>query len=323
MNLPYLLRLACASSAVFFLLNALLGLAVWLAAPFAIRAAERMAARGAARFLFALRLLPAGLSLLAVVCVCVPSYLWLEPVDVPERVGFLCLAAALAGAGVWTASLVRVFRALARSRAFLRHCRGFAREVLLPHDPAPVWLLENSNPSVALAGIVRPRLLVGASVLRALSPGELTAALRHERAHQRSRDNLKRLWLLLSPDCLPGIRAFANIDRAWARFAEWAADDSSTQGDARRALSLAAALVRVSRMSAAAPPPVLATPLLGAASDLAVRVDRLLSENSRRATRRAVPLALAAPALVGIVLGTMLDPAILQAAHRFMETLID
>ena len=108
-------------------------------------------------------------------------------------------------------------------------------------------------------------------------PGQLAAALRHEEAHRISRDNLKRLLLLLAPGLLPGLHGFGAIERGWARFSEWAADDDAVAGDAHRSLSLAAALVRVARMGGSAPVSPLTAAFLGDSREISARVDRLLS----------------------------------------------
>jgi hypothetical protein len=320
-NLPYWPRLVCASLAVFFLLNGALGAAVSLVAEMSIRAVGRMKAARAARMLFVLRMVPCGVSALVVTCLCVPSYMWLEPAGVSERVGVWCLGAALAGAGVWAASAARAWGALVRSWAYVRYFRAQGREVMVAEDGAPVWVVERGAPPVALAGTVRPRVVVSEAVLGALSSAELSAALRHERAHAAARDNLKRLCLLLAPGCLPGWRGLGKVERAWRRFAEWAADDSAAARDERQSLCLAAALVRVSRMNAGARPPVLASSLLGDGSDLQARVERLLSGVPHESARgRGWRMACAGAAMMA---AAMLQPVTLRLAHRLMEMLIE
>ena len=113
--------------------------------------------------------------------------------------------------------------------------------------------------------------------MNALPAEQLAAALRHEEAHRVSRDNLKRLLLLLTPGLLPGLHGFHAIERGWARFTEWAADDEAVAGDAHLSLYLAAALVRIARMGGAPAPSPLATSFLGDSRELSARVDRLLS----------------------------------------------
>ena len=76
---PYLPRLLCLCLAAFFVIHFLVGLAVAVSGPAAVRAARRMRPRSAARFLLVLRLLPALLALFLVAGLCIPSYLWLEP----------------------------------------------------------------------------------------------------------------------------------------------------------------------------------------------------------------------------------------------------
>ncbi len=302
MTLSYAWRLLCLSGAVFFLIHFAVGAAVALGAPAAICLAERFPPRRAAGFLLGLRLLPAVLAAAVVAAVCVPSYLWLEPNAGVEHVGAACLAAAALGSAAWLFAGARAWRAALRSHRLLR----------------------DRQPCLALAGILRPRLIVSPTVRAVLTPEQFETALAHERAHWVSRDNLKRLLLLLAPGLLPFCPGFGRIERAWGRFTEWAADDSAAAGSTRRSLSLAAALVRVARLQTRPVALPLATSLLGEGPDLAARVARLLHPAPRRiaAERSRMPLGLAAA--LALAFGAILfHPATLSAAHQLLERLME
>ena len=158
--------------------------------------------------------------------------------------------------------------------------------------------------------------------MRVLSAARLAAALRHEEAHRVWRDNLKRLLLLLAPGLLPGLHGFGAIERGWARFTEWAADDDAVAGDARRSLSLAAALVRVARMGGSSPVSPLHAAFLGDSREISARVDRLLSPVAPAPAHPRKCLTAAAIALTAVSAATMLHPATLESAHRLIEQLI-
>jgi beta-lactamase regulating signal transducer with metallopeptidase domain len=320
----YFFRLLCLSLAAFFLVHLALGLVVSSLAPAAIRIARRLGPRRAVRFLLALRLFPLGIAMFAAAGLCVPSYLQFEPKATAEHIGFVCLAAAILGAAVWGVSIARALRAAAGSLRYTRHCRRIGRRTWLPGESSPVWVVERcAAPLLALIGVVRPRLVVSKNVLSGLSSRQLAAALRHEHAHWVSRDNLKRLLMLLAPDVFPFVRAFRAIERSWAMFAEWAADDSAVAGDSRHSLSLAAALVRVARMGAAAQPP-LASSLLAGDRDLAERVERLLHAAPGKCGRHRHALTISASlTLAASLLVVILQPATLRGVHLLLEHLID
>jgi Zn-dependent protease with chaperone function len=328
MILPYLVRLLCLSLACFFLVHLALGVGVSLLAPAVLALASRGRPRFAAGLLLAARLLPPVAAALAVAGICVPSYLWLEPDATVEKVGLGCLAAALLSVAIWGISMGRGLRAVALSIRYERHCRQVGREIRLAGETTPALVIEGAAGLLALAGVFHPRLVVSGAVVRELSAGQLAAALRHERAHATSHDNLKRLLMLLAPDCLPFRFRFLVglevLERGWARFTEWAADDGAVSGDSRRSVSLAGALVRVARMGAAAEASPLMTSLVADGRDLEARVDRLLSAAPRsERTAHGRPAWLAAILLVAGCLATVwIGPAILQAAHRLLERLI-
>ncbi len=320
MTVPYLVRLVCLSLACYFLLHTALAAAVWAVAGRAIRAAERLWPPDAARLLLALRLLPATLAGLAVAGLCVPSFLWLEPSGTAEEAGGACLAAALLGGAVWMAALGRGWRAVAQSRRCARMCGRVARPDSVAEGIA-VWVVDATAPVLALAGVMRPRVVISRGLMEALETEQLSAALRHEEAHRRSRDNLKRLALLLAPEILPGLRAFGPLERAWARGTEWAADEGAAAGDARRRLALADALVRAVRLGCAPRPAgPLATTLLDDPLDLEARVTRLLEAptGARPSARYWAVAGLAAGALAVV----LLQPGTLYTVHWLLEGLM-
>ncbi|MDE3165262.1 MAG: hypothetical protein KGN36_05605 [Acidobacteriota bacterium] len=297
----YLLRLLALSLAAFFLVQLAVGAAALAIAPCVLRAASRMRSRAAARTMLWLRWAPAIAGLLVVGAVCVPSYLRYEPGNTGEELGAFCVAGAVLALAVWTGAAIRGIRRIALSR---RRLRGG---------------VDGRGPLVAMAGFLRPRLMIAPAVVEALSPEQLDAALRHERAHGAAHDNLKRLLLAFTPGILPGVRGFARVERHWARFTEWAADDDAVAGDPRRAVALAGALVRVARLGPSSAP--LASCLLDG-DDLAERVERLLHPPAARAPQRN-GLWSAAPALAAaLAAGLAWSPAALEAAHHLLEHLV-
>jgi Zn-dependent protease with chaperone function len=325
MTLPYLLRLLCLCLASFFLLHLALALAVSCFAPAAIRLAAGFRPRLAARFLLLLRLFPAGFAAFLVAGLCAPSYLVLEPEATAEHVGWACLGAAALGAAICTLSIARGLRATVRSAMYIRQCKLRGAEMSAPGESLSLLLVEGSAPFLGLAGLFRPRLLISRPVMSALSPDQLAAALLHERAHGMSRDNLKRLAILLAPGILPVWSGFAALEAAWARFAEWAADDRAVAANGRRSLSLAAALVRVARLGPAPQVSALMTSLLADGRDLSMRVERLLvATPPGEATEPGRPglVAFAAVAPLATLMAILLQPASLNTAHRALEYLV-
>jgi Zn-dependent protease with chaperone function len=322
MNGPYLLRLLCLCLASFFAVNAAVGLAAALASRAAVVMAESMRARAAARFLLAVRLFPCVAGISAVLALCVPSYLWLEPQASSERIGWACLALALSGVASWLVSLARVTRALAFSVRFHRSCQRTGCQTLLPGDSAKAVIVERDAPLLALAGVFRPRLVVSQAVLRSLSAEELELALQHENAHRTSRDNLKRFFLLLSPAPIPFLRSYSAIERRWTKFSEWAADDEAVRGDSHRALTLAVALLRVARMGAAPRLTFLNTSLCADDQDLSARVERLLRIQPLPAKPQSSVRTRALGASLGIAVCAsflLAWPATLSLVHRLLE----
>lgn len=322
MNGSYLLRLLCLCFASFFAVNATAGLLMAFASSTVLKMAESMGARSASRFLLAVRLLPAALGMAAVLALCVPSYLWLEPHASSERIGWICLALALLGTVTGFISIARATRALASSVLLNRSWRRMRCEIQPKGVAAKAVVVQRGVPLLALAGVFRPQLVVSQAVLSALSPEELELAVQHENAHRQSRDNLKRFFLVLVPPALPWMGRFSTIDRNWARYSEWAADDEAVRGDSGRALTLASALLRVARMGPSPRLTFLHTSLCADDHDLAVRVERLLQDQLFPAKAYVSAGSVAIGTSLGIALctGTLLAwPTMLSAVHRLLE----
>jgi hypothetical protein len=324
-NLPYTMRLLCLCWASFFMLHLALAVAVRLGSGTAMRIAEHLKPRSAARFLFTLRIAPLALTLFAVLAFCVPSYLWLEPQATGERVGFLCMLSALLGIAIWAPALVRVIGAVRGTNLYLQRCARHGRRISVPGEASQALLLADKTPVLAVAGVFRPQLIISRRVMHGLSPEQREAALRHEQAHRVAGDNFKRFLLLLSPDVMPFVRAFGSLDRAWSKFTEWAADDHATEGDPHRAVSLAGALVRVARMGSKPHVGYLSCSLVGGDQELSERVDRLLRPQPKPAKRvkEFVPLLAGVGTLAVSTIAVMeLWPGSLSMVHRALEQLI-
>ncbi len=324
MILSYSLRLVCLCFAFFFLAHAALGLVAWTAGPAAIRLAERIRPRAAARFLFALRLLPAALGILVLFLLCVPSYLWLEPKASAERVGLLCIAAATAGAALWVTAAVRTVLAAVGSLRFRAQCDRGGEMLKSARENDRVAVIETDYPLIALAGLFHPRVVVSRSAMNALSAEELGAALEHERVHRTSGDNWKRLLLRATPEAVPFSRCFAKIEEAWLRFSECAADADATHGDEHASLALASALIEVARLGTARQVPAAVSSLVPDSRDLAERIHRLLAPQPPQSKYRVetiVAVAAASLLIAGLAVA-MFSPSALIAIHEILEHLI-
>jgi len=324
MTLPYVLRLICLCAAAFFLVHAALGLLLRLAARPIIQFAHRMKPREATHFLLLVRFLPVAASSFVVLSICLPSYLWFESGATKENVGAGFVIAALLGALIWIASLLRVGRAVAAAGQLVRKWKESCTESKFPGVSPPVEILESDAPVLLLAGVLRPRLVLSSGVLRSLSPQQLHSALRHEEAHRASRDNFKRLLLLLSPEIFPFARSFDLMDEAWALFSEWAADDDASGSNPEQSLTLAESLVRVARMGAAPRPAPLCTSFIPPDQDLAARVNRLLLPSSFQSELwRRLRAIFAGTACTLLVLLTFVlsRPSALQSVHQLLERL--
>jgi hypothetical protein len=197
-----------------------------------------------ARRLLTLRLLPAAGATLVVLALFAPAHLWLEPPDAAERIGVVPMVFAVLGFLLIARSGWRIAN-VAMSAARLASLPSIARSSGLTQ-----WSEMPMFSGIALAGVFRPRVLVGSSVRQLLTPAELDVALAHETAHQRAGDNLARALMHCAPDVFGLTRAARRLERLWENESECLADARAAQGQAARGASLASALVKVARLAA-------------------------------------------------------------------------
>lgn len=309
----FALRGIAVSLAFFVLLYGMLSLLVVLAWR-CIRFIPTVSERGLANLLFVARVLPLVSALLITLFLVIPSFDILEPRAIDEQVGRRPLvlgvcALLLIGWGLW-----RVIAAQRRTSRLVE--RWFKGAVPLQSgEAAATFQSRPEAPPLILVGVCRPKVLVSESTVALLSLKELQIALRHELAHMRSYDNLKKMMFRLSP--WPGMK---KLETAWSQAAELTADATAVSS-ARDAVDLAAALVKLSRLV-----PVAVTPACTVGfvtSSVETRVARLLAweEHGAIASRgrlwhAAVPIA---TAVVAIALSY--GPA-LALTHEITEWLI-
>jgi len=135
----------------------------------------------------------------------------------------------------------------------------------------PVFRTGKDAPSLTVAGVREPKVLVSEAAIAALTQPELRTALKHEIAHAQSYDNLKKLLFRVS--AFPGM---GDLEQAWAEQSELAADDAAVSCF-QDALDLAGALIKVSRLTTLRPQAELTTGLLHSSTALGTRVQRLVS----------------------------------------------
>jgi len=196
-----------------------------------------------ARRLLAVRLAPAALSLIVTATLFLPAHAWLEPVRGDERIGAIPLGLAALGLALLLAALGRGAGAIRT----IAHLTGSLPGRRLPDDRAPLREVQGYG-GITLAGIIRPKILIGTRARQVLTRAELALAVAHEHAHLQARDNLSRMLIHCAPDFLGWFRPARRLERLWAGEAECLADATAASGSAVRARRLAAALVKVARL---------------------------------------------------------------------------
>ena len=271
------------------------------------------AARSRPWVLLGIRLFPAGLSLFFVGAMFLPAQWALEPIDASETLGLALNGMAVAGAALLMRSAWRAITVGRAGRLVEIDSRPY-------HDGAGTYVVD-TLPGVSLAGILKPRILIGRTITERLSRAELDVAVAHELAHRDAFDNLARWCMLCAPDFLAGSAVASRLEHDWHMAAESRADARAICGDQTRAVHLASALIKVARLSSH-PGPGMAVPSWSTLNDselLEWRVHRLLSGT--------VPQTDSLPRLsyIGATLAILLLPIVPVVAgplHRLTESLI-
>jgi beta-lactamase regulating signal transducer with metallopeptidase domain len=286
---------------------------VRLAAPAIARRLEGYSPAARAAGLFRLRMMPAALAAAIAFGIVLPTFLAYEPRETEEAIPATASLLACIGAGLLLGGVWRAISAWRATRRVVREWQRRGRRLEHFDTPLPVFAIEERFPTVAVVGVARPALFIAERVLRECPEDEVRAMLHHECAHVTKRDNLKRFFMRACPDFV-GV----DLDRAWARAAEEAADAAVVAGDPQYAVELAQALIHVARLAPAPQAPALASAFYLGGS-IESRVRRLIQPEPERDVQRKAGRAIAigsAVAAVGAVLATA------PAVHRAIETII-
>jgi beta-lactamase regulating signal transducer with metallopeptidase domain len=198
--------------------------------------------------LWRLRLLPAGVAIST--CVFAVIGLWrFEARQSDEQLGWLVSACAVLGAWFMGGFVMRLVRMHHETRQLLATWLANASRIEVPQLSVPAYRISTHFPVVAVVGVVRPTLVVDASVLDACSPEELSAILAHEHGHLRRWDNLRRALFLATPDLLAWTRVGPTLRDAWREATEEAADDVAAEHSEETRMHLADALLHVARIA--------------------------------------------------------------------------
>jgi Zn-dependent protease with chaperone function len=312
-------RLVAVSFSVFVLVYLGLSLAVSCAWRKVWLYSQRYPVRRSADLLFGMRLFPLTAAAAVTVAFTVPSFVLLEPRSIDEPIGIAPLLLGLCGlllAAFGVFSAVRAVRTASRAiAAWMSEAK-----LLESRGKVPVVRISRVVPALAAAGILKPRILMSGAAEFLLTERELQTAVRHELAHVRRRDNLKKLLLRLV-----GFPGMAGLEAAWLEATELAADDAAVF-NAGEALDLAAALIKLSRLAPAEVQVDLTAALVHSpVAVMNVRVERLIawSEERRVPTRRGYFPWCAAGAALALVAGFALTyGALLTRVHTATEWLV-
>lgn len=282
----------------------------------------RFSAATAANFLFILRVMPFALALTATLVLAVPSFVLLEPRNVTEPLGIPPLALGLFGMLMLSAGIGKAFAALGRtSKLIARWSKQSDPRDSSANDcgsSLAVQRISGAVPPLTAAGIFRPSVWLSSAAEVVLTKHELQCALRHEAVHVRRYDNLRKLILRFV--AFPGM---SELESAWSEYSEMAADEAAVSS-AAEALDLAAAVIKLSRLTPLVPSPELTTGLVHTpAKSIHTRVERLLAWSERPLARKRLswkPALFATVALLGSIVFSY--SGLLVRVHAATEWLV-
>lgn len=237
----------------------------------------RLAERRVADLLFAVRVLPLLVSIVIAFAFVVPSFQLLEPRSIDEGIGTMPLALGTCALLLIACGCYRVIAAQTMASRLVAYWLEGAHPLDATAETVTSCSQRKTPPLVSV-GVRRPRVLVSEPTVALLSHDELHIALKHEFAHVRSHDNLKKLVFRFCP-----FPSMAKLERAWSEAAELAADDAAVS-NLEDAVDLAAALVKLSRTVPVDSAPIYTTGFV--TGSISARVVRLLAWNEARKARR-------------------------------------
>jgi Zn-dependent protease with chaperone function len=227
------------------------------------------------REILSIRALPSAGALFISLTIVLPAFLEYEPVHELEDAGPSLLALALFAVVVVGDGIRRGWRGWVAARAFLQRCHPIGNySVSEEHN---VNIVDMPAPLVAVVGTWRPRIVAARHVAAACSQEEFRQIAAHEAAHVSARDNLKLMLLLASPDALAWLPIGVALAARWRAAAELEADERAAGSDPRKRVALAAALIKVARLSMSADCPHPGLSMAIALDNIEVRVRRLLA----------------------------------------------
>jgi Zn-dependent protease with chaperone function len=263
--------------------------------------------------LFALRIMPLVVSVSVTVGFVVPSFLLLEPRSIYEPLGAVLVTLGLCCLSLLVWGLSRgVIAQVKTSHALAAWLSGASRVEM--RTRVPVFRTDTDLPAVIVSGVWKPRILISEAALSLLTPAELRTALKHETAHVRYFDNLRKLLFRFS--AFPGM---ARLEAAWSEAAEMAADDAAVS-NFTDALDLASALIKLSRLGPIQVSPHLTTALLS--NSLPLRLERLFAWGKKRRTEDRPKRTLYALIIATMIVLVCTYPDLLLRVHAVTEWLV-